>query len=141
MSRILLVALMFVPFLLTCNSNRIPGDWDCYEEMNTDMAIGDDGGCGIGVGLSNGPPRIIDSIAINVVLTHEKPSNMDIWVIHGADTLMLWDNDYPGGTQALSIDTLIGQKANVDWMFYFCDSVTDGNEGRLRQVTLMMRYR
>jgi hypothetical protein len=137
----MLVALMFVPFLLTCNSNRIPGDWDCYEEMNTDMAIGDNGGCGIGVDLSTRPDTIIDSIAINVVLTHEKPSNMDIWLKYGPDSLLLWDNNYPGGTQSISVDTLIGQKANVMWMVYFYDQVPDGNEGRLRQVTLMMRYR
>jgi hypothetical protein len=137
----MLVAFLLVPLLLTCNSNRIPGDWDCYEEMNTDMAIGDNGGCGIGVELGNNPDAIIDSIAINVVLTHEKPSTMDIWVIHGTDTLMLWEKNYPGGTQTISVDTLVGQKANVKWMFEFMDTVPDGNKGRLRQVTLMMRYR
>lgn len=137
----ILVVLVFILITMDCNSHRIPGDWDCYEEMNTDMPIGDSTGCGIGVGLSNDPDTLIDSIVINVVLTHDNPSDLDILLFHGTDTLLLWDNNYPGGTQTISVDTLIGQKANVDWMFSFFDEVVNGKEGKLKQVTLMIKYK
>lgn len=140
MKKIIPIAFVLILLMINC-SRRIPGDWDCYEEMNTDMLIKDSLGCAIGMDLSNNPDTLIDSIGINVVLNHDNPSDLFIWLTHGTDTVLLWDNDFIGETQTISVDGLVGKKANMDWMVYVIDEIENGKEGRLKQVTLMIRYR
>jgi subtilisin-like proprotein convertase family protein len=133
-------SLIMIGLLLICCSRRIAGDWDVYEECNTNMQISDSAHVSIGVDLNYNPEVFIDSMAIEVSLEHDKPSNLEIMLVHDVDTLLLWDNNYPGGTQVVGIDTLEGQPVSGNWMLCVFDDIVDGNEGWLKKFTLMIRY-
>jgi subtilisin-like proprotein convertase family protein len=116
-------------------------DWDIYEEMDTNMAISDLSWTGLGVDIVAAPSNaVVDSLRIELNITHEDYTNLDIKLIHDADSFLLWDNNYPGGVYEQSVDHYDSATVNGYWGIVICDSVPDGKEGRFKKFTLMINY-
>lgn len=135
----LVTACLASTIFLVCSDRS--DDWDVYEEMNTDMIISDLSIIGIGADVASAPGNaVVDSLGIELNITHEDYANLDIKLIHDADSFLVWDNNYPGGVYEQSVDHFDGATANGYWGIAICDSVPDGKEGRLRKFTLMINY-
>jgi subtilisin-like proprotein convertase family protein len=109
--------------------------------METDMTIFDLSCVEMRVGIVSAPSNaVVDSLRIELNITHEDYTNLDIKLIHDADSFLVWDNNYPGGVYEQSVDHFDGAPANGYWGIVICDSVPDGKEGRFKKLTLMINY-
>jgi subtilisin-like proprotein convertase family protein len=136
----LVTAYLVSTIFLMCSDRS--DDWDIYEEMNTDMVISDLSIAGIGANVVSAPGNaIVDSLRIELNITHEDYTNLDIKLIHDADSFLVWDNNYPGGIYEQPVGHFDGATANGYWGIAICDSVPDGKEGQLKKFTLTINYR
>lgn len=135
----LVVTWVLVAIFLMCSDRA--EDWDIFEEMNTDMVISDHSSVGLGTDLVSAPSSaVVDSLRIELDITHEDYTNLGINLIHDTDTFLVWDNNYPGGVYECAVVYFEGVTVNGYWGISVCDSVLDGKEGRLRKFTLMIKY-
>jgi len=136
---LLLLSYMIIIIIIGCSTKD--NDWDYYDEGLTEMQISDLSHIGVGHQLNSEPPEaIVDLVKMEISITHAEPSNLEIKLIYDYDTLLIWDNDYPGGIQELEPDYFVGKPANVYWGLSIYDEVEDGNEGWLKKFTLMIKY-
>lgn len=132
--------IQLIPLLmLICFCNN--GDWDYYNEGLCTLEIGDLTLVVSGVVIDSlAPQAIVDEMEIDVKIIHDEPSNLNIRMIHDDDTISIWENDFPGGTQVKSVDSFINTPANGYWALMVYDEVEDGNEGCLYQFSLGFNY-
>jgi len=132
------MALLYIISLISC-SNDIA--WDFYDEGLTNMQIADQSYVEVGVNVESAPSNaVVDSAVIEVEIIHDDPFNLDIRLIHDDDTILVWDNNYPGGCQIYEPDLFYGKTANGYWALGICDSVNDGKEGVLKKFTLKIEF-
>lgn len=58
----------------------------------------------------------VDSVSITVNITHPVPSQLDISLVSPDNTtLLIWDNNYPGGTQSFETAYFAGEEVDGIW--------------------------
>ncbi len=135
---LLLLCYMIIIIIIGCSTKN--NDWDFSEEMNTNMMINDLSIVELGITVSESLGILVDSLIIEVNITHQDYSNLDIRLMHDTDTLLIWENNYPGGIQEYASDYFRGESVNGHWGLSVHDEVADGNEGWLKKFTLMIKY-
>ncbi len=135
---LLLIYWLFAVLFVECSKESI--NWDFSEEMNTNMMINDLSIVELGITVSESLGILVDSLIIEVNITHQDYSNLDIRLMHDTDTLLIWENNYPGGIQEHASDYFRGESVNGHWGLSVHDEVADGNEGWLKKFTLMIKY-
>jgi subtilisin-like proprotein convertase family protein len=80
------------------------------------------------INISGAPSgATVDSVTITVSINHPILSVLDIWLESpNAGQLMIWDSNYPGGTESFTTDFFAGGDVNGIWELVLYSSFTSG---------------
>jgi len=116
-------------------------NWDFYGEDDLNYGINDLMGTTMGYRLELPiNDATVDEAQVGMEIIHDMPSNLEIRMIHDNDTIILWENDYPGGEQIADLEAFINTPVNGTWDLSIFDGVADGNEGSLVKFSLGINY-
>ena len=87
----------------------------------------------------------LDSITVNVTITHASPVDLAVYLKTGADSTALWDfTSYPGGDTTNTITTtytgFVGLNPDADWLLGVYDQNADAVEGSLNDWSLTIYW-
>ena len=136
---------MYMILVLACTSHD---NWDFYEELPGSI-IPDQGLIGFGYRILPEPAdATVKRFRICINIAHDVPSSLKIIMVREyytlsdtlSDSLIIWDNDYPGNVQEVDLDHFTGVLVDADWDLTIHDKVVDGNVGELKNLALMIEY-
>lgn len=130
---------------MTCQDFR----WDYNKEITAGFVVPDQGSIGVGTRINPEPSDArVARMRIFLDIIHDVPSSLDIAIVHDQfpdtmilpETLVIWDNDYPGDIQETDLEYFIGWPVEGNWGISIIDEVEDGNGALLSEFILMVRY-
>jgi subtilisin-like proprotein convertase family protein len=127
-----LLGIMLMAILISCGDENDESDW-IYGENIVPLIIHDSVTTSSAIAITGAPSAaLVDSVKITVSITHGDFSDLTIRLIAPdlVTNLIIWDGDYPGGTQEYTTDLFAGTRANGMWTLHVWDGVT-GNQGWL----------
>lgn len=136
---VIITAWIFLLFIPSCSDES--DNWDIFDEGLVTMEIVDLSPITIGYDLRDVPSNaIVDEVQIEIEIEHDMPSDLEITAIHEEDSVVLWNNDFPGGRQKVDIDQFIGVTAAGVWDFRIYDCVENGDEGNISRLSFGLNY-
>jgi hypothetical protein len=99
-----------------------------YGENLTSITIGANAYTYSAITISGAPSgAIVDSVSIIVSINHPSFDFLDIWLESPDDEqLLIWDSNYPGGTQSFTTDFFAGGEVNGVWQLVLYSQFTTG---------------
>ena len=99
-----------------------------YGENMTPTTIGANVNTYSAITISGAPSSAtVDSVTITVSINHPALSVLDIWLESpNAGQLMIWDSNYPGGTESYTTNYFAGGDVNGVWELRLYSSFTSG---------------
>jgi len=142
----LVLSILSIILVLTCTNHD---NWDYNEEIATGFTIPDQGSLGIGTKINPDPQDAkIERLRIFVDIIHDDPSTLDVIMVHHhypdtippPETLVIWDNNYPGDIQETDLEYFVGWLVEGRWGIAIIDEVKDGNTALWNEFILMIEY-
>ncbi|MGB3478375.1 MAG: hypothetical protein WBB67_04360 [bacterium] len=123
--------------------------WDYNEEIPTGFVVPDQGSIGFGTSINPDPPNAnVARMRIFLDIIHDEPFTLDIMMVHHhypdtippPETLVIWDNDYPGDIQETDLEYFVGWLVEGRWGISIIDELEDSNSGLCNEFILMIEY-